>query len=75
MKTRRHHNNKGQRQVKTGRTVDQVKRMARRLGIPFGTRVVLSPQDHDAFVRQINNPSPPSKALVDLMRSKPVWEA
>lgn len=35
MKTRRHHNNKGTRQVKRGKTASQVKRMARRLGIPF----------------------------------------
>lgn len=37
MKTRRHHNNNGARQVKTGRTAEQVKRMARRLGVRFGT--------------------------------------
>ena len=35
MKTRRHHNNKGSRQIKRGRTVDQVKRIARKLGVPF----------------------------------------
>lgn len=35
MKTRRHHNNKGYRQIKRGRTVEQVKRIARKLGVPF----------------------------------------
>ena len=40
MKTRKHHNNKGQRQIRTGRTAEQVKRMAERLGI------VWSPQSH-----------------------------
>jgi hypothetical protein len=38
MKTRRHHNNKGLRQIKNGKTSEQVKRMAGRLGIPFNTR-------------------------------------
>jgi hypothetical protein len=32
MKTRRHHNNDGKRQIKTGKTVEQVYWMARRLG-------------------------------------------
>jgi hypothetical protein len=35
VKTRRHHNNKGVRQVRRGRTVEQVKRIARRVGVPF----------------------------------------
>lgn len=34
MKTRRHHNNKGYRQIKRGKTVEQVARIARKLGIP-----------------------------------------
>lgn len=34
MKTRRHHNNRGDRQVRTGKTRDQVDRIARRLGVP-----------------------------------------
>jgi hypothetical protein len=34
MKTRRHHNNKGYRQVKRGKTRTQVEHMARRLRIP-----------------------------------------
>lgn len=33
MKTRRHHNNTGLRQIKRGKTTDQVEAMARRLGI------------------------------------------
>lgn len=37
MKTRRHHNNKGSRQVKRGKTVDQVKRIAKRLGIKYAS--------------------------------------
>ncbi len=36
MKTRRHHNNKGYRQIKLGHTVDQVKRIAAKLNIPYG---------------------------------------
>lgn len=38
MKTRRHHNNKGSRQIKKGKTVEQVKRIAKKLGIPYGRR-------------------------------------
>ena len=36
IKTRRHHNNKGTRQIKRGKTVGDVMRMAKRLGIPYG---------------------------------------
>lgn len=35
---RRHHNNKGYRQVKRGKTRDQVKAIAKRLKIPYGKR-------------------------------------
>lgn len=38
MKTRRHHNNKGNKQVRTGKTVDQVRRMAKKLGIEYGKK-------------------------------------
>lgn len=37
MKTRRHHNNDGRRQIKGGKTREQVKRLAKRLGIPYGS--------------------------------------
>lgn len=37
-KERRHHNNKGLRQIKRGKTRKQVKQMARRLGIPYVVR-------------------------------------
>jgi hypothetical protein len=36
MKFRRLHNNKGRQQLKRDRPAEQVKRMARRLGVPFG---------------------------------------
>lgn len=35
MKTRRHHNNKGYRAVKRGRCAEQLKRMAKMLGLHF----------------------------------------
>jgi hypothetical protein len=35
MKTRRHHNNKGTRQIKRGKTAASQKRIAKRRGIPF----------------------------------------
>jgi hypothetical protein len=36
VKARRHHNTKGLRQVRRGKTYDQVEAMARRLKLPFG---------------------------------------
>ena len=43
MKFRRHHNNTGEHQVRTGQTRRQVERMADRLGIPMYT-------NEDAFI-------------------------
>lgn len=40
MKTRRHHNNKGTRQIKRGSTRKQVARIARKLRIPLAARPV-----------------------------------
>lgn len=36
MKERRHHNNTGLRQVKRGKTREQVRAIAKRLKIPYG---------------------------------------
>lgn len=47
MKTRRHHNNKGARQIKRGKTVEQVKRIARRLGVPFVSSPALPSRSGD----------------------------
>ncbi len=41
MKTRRHHNNKGYRQIKRGKTVEQVKGIAKKLGIPYGDKKLM----------------------------------
>lgn len=38
MKSRKHHNNTGYRQIKRGKTREQVKRIAKRLGIPYGEK-------------------------------------
>lgn len=38
MKTRRHLNNKGCKQIKEGKTYYQVKAMCKRLGLPFGNK-------------------------------------
>lgn len=38
MKGRRHHNNKGLRQIRRGKTRDQVKRIALKLRIPYGRK-------------------------------------
>lgn len=42
MKSRRHHNNKGTRQIKRGKTADQVAAMAKRLRLPLrvGDKIV-----------------------------------
>ncbi|MBW4616486.1 MAG: hypothetical protein KME21_25095 [Desmonostoc vinosum HA7617-LM4] len=37
MKLRRHHNNKGLRQIKRGRTIAQVKAIAHRLNVRYGS--------------------------------------
>jgi hypothetical protein len=41
IKTRKHHNNTGYRQIKRGKTRSQVERIAKKLKIPYGKR-----QDH-----------------------------
>lgn len=38
MKFRRHHNNTGLRQIRRGKTVNQVQRIARKLGIPYNKK-------------------------------------
>jgi hypothetical protein len=35
VKNRRHHNNKGLRQIKRGKTREQIERIAHKLGIPY----------------------------------------
>ena len=37
MKTRRHHNNSGLRQIKRGKTTEQVRRIAKKLRLPFAS--------------------------------------
>jgi len=37
-KHRRHHNNKGRRQIQRGKTKRWVKQLAKRFGIPYKTR-------------------------------------
>jgi hypothetical protein len=59
MKTRRHHNNTGYRQVKNGKTWDQVKAMARRLGVPFGS-------EQSLFLQ-------PGMYLIDVTPEKTIW--
>lgn len=38
MKTRRHHNNKGLRQIRRGKTRQQVVALAKKLRLPLGKR-------------------------------------
>ena len=38
MKTRRHHNNKGSRKIKRGKTYDEIRRIARKLKVPFAPK-------------------------------------
>lgn len=42
---RRHHNNKGYRQIKNGKTAKQVQHIAKKLGIPYKTEDVCTPAD------------------------------
>lgn len=42
MKTRRHHNNSGERQIRRGKTRKQVAAMARRLGVPTRSKAFKS---------------------------------
>lgn len=44
MKTRRHHNNKGLRQIKRGKTAGQLRAMCKRLGLPFRNRPSKRPE-------------------------------
>jgi hypothetical protein len=50
VKTRRHHNNKGTRQIKRGKTREQVKAIAKRLGVgrpaPFEVWATMCPGDY-----------------------------
>ncbi len=43
MKFRRHHNNKGEGQIRRGKTCDQVRWMAKRLNLPFSKPLKVSP--------------------------------
>jgi len=35
IKRRKHHNNKGSRRIKRGKTYEEVKAMAKKMGVPF----------------------------------------
>jgi uncharacterized protein (DUF1778 family) len=37
-------------------------------------RIVLLPGDFNAFIRQIDDPRPPTKELIELLRRKAPWE-
>lgn len=58
LKARRHHNTTGQRQIRRGRTREQVKHMAHRLGVPYG-----EPQAADAVdpVGELAEREPPTR--------------
>jgi uncharacterized protein (DUF1778 family) len=36
--------------------------------------MLLTKKEWDALMRVLENPPKPTKALIELMRSKPVWE-
>ena len=36
MRTRRHHNNEGRRQIQRGKLVDRTQRLASQMGVPYG---------------------------------------
>jgi uncharacterized protein (DUF1778 family) len=39
------------------------------------TLIRLSDEDFDAFVAVLENPPPPTEALIDLLRRRPSWES
>jgi uncharacterized protein (DUF1778 family) len=39
------------------------------------TLIRLSDEDFDAFVAVLENPPPPTDALIDLLRRRPSWES
>lgn len=51
MKGRRHTNNKGLQQIKRGKTYFQVKRMARRLRVPFNKPALVIAASHNSGER------------------------
>jgi len=65
MKERRHHNNKGFRQIQRGKTEKQVMLMAKRLGIPYaftgGNDLEKKPSE-DQGQKGLNYLSPPVRA-------------
>lgn len=44
MKTRRHHNNKGTRQIKNGQLEKRARKLAKEMGVPYETVNPLSPE-------------------------------
>lgn len=42
MKTRKHHNNKGLRQIHNGKPTKQMRLLAKKLNIPYGTNKIQS---------------------------------
>lgn len=61
MKTRRHHNNTGYRQIKRGKTAIQVERMARRLGLPFKVKNPLEGEQDARVHTEMDRTGRPTK--------------
>lgn len=49
MKFRGHHNTDGRRRTQRGKRKDEVRHMARRLGVPYAPDVALSPSAREAL--------------------------
>lgn len=47
MKTRKHHNNKGIKQIKNGKAEEKVKRIAKKLGIKYGLSLTMQNEMED----------------------------
>lgn len=78
MKSRRHHNNKGSRQIKRGKTADQVKRMAKKLKVPFVVKPEADPNEGgmtDYEVRSLSGEltSVPDDVLATIVMSVQKW--
>lgn len=41
---------------------------------PFASPMILTPEALERLLDAINNPKPPTQALIDLMKSTPPWD-
>lgn len=70
MRTKRHHNNKGKQQVRTGKTYDSLRFISRKLGLPFRTNAA-SPLQKPNEAERASDSEKPSEAQRATVSQKP----